>query len=171
MTESIISMQHTNLVLAVSITGIADADTLASCLQAVEHIGDAHGLAESDAYAVRLAVDEACTNLVEHAYAGRTPDYMALEIWVPAATHPENSPPAPSAGPQEIHIYVRDKAPAFDPSGIATPDLDAPLDERRIGGLGWFFIREMMPVVEYTTLPNGTNQLKMVRFCEVDEKK
>lgn len=171
MTERPISMQHIDLVLAVSVTGIADTNTLASCLQAAEHISDAHRLAESDAYAVRLAVDEACTNLVEHAYAGRAPDYMALEIWVAAATPPENSSSPPSAGPQEIHIYVRDKAPPFDPSGIATPDLDAPLDERRIGGLGWFFIREMMPVVEYKTLPNGTNQLKMVRFCEVDGKK
>jgi serine/threonine-protein kinase RsbW len=162
-------MQPIDLALAVSISGPADAETLERCLNAAEHISDTHNLAESDVYAVRLAVDEACTNLVEHAYAGRIPEYMALEIWVSAATSPTNGSATPLAYPQEIHIYVRDKAPPFDPSGVAVPDLDASLDERRIGGLGWFFIREMMPVVEYKTLPNGINQLKMVRFCEAND--
>jgi serine/threonine-protein kinase RsbW len=169
MRESHTSMQPVDLALAVSITGLADADTLARCLDAAEHIRDSHGLAEADAYAVRLAVDEACTNLVEHAYAGRTPEYMALEIWVAVDPPLKGGPPRSSVYPEEIHIYVRDKAPPFDPCSVAVPDLDVPLEERRIGGLGWFFIREMMAIVEYKTLPNGINQLKMVRFSHEND--
>lgn len=158
-----VSAAVSDLMPAVNIVGTASTDTLAQCLEATERCVQDHALSEADAYAVRLAVDEACMNLVEHAYEGQAPGYMALVIAL--RWNAETQPPTPI----EIHIRLRDRAPPFDPTTVAEPDVDAALEERRIGGLGWFFIHEMMQTVSYQTLPNGENELTMVRVCTPDE--
>jgi len=42
-----------------------------------------------------------------------------------------------------------DAAPRFDPLSVPEPDLDSDLENRRIGGLGIFLIRQLMDEVSY----------------------
>ncbi|MFJ8085141.1 serine/threonine-protein kinase RsbW [Streptomyces sp. SAI-170] len=84
-------------------------------------VGRRAGLNESALYRLRLAADELATNIVMHGYRGRSG-----EIAVEAAIEPER-----------LWVRFQDDAPAFDPhQGMRAPELDAPLSERRIGGLG-----------------------------------
>ena len=93
-----------------------------------------------------LAMDEAATNVVEHGYRGR-PGVLEVEIrregW-------------------DIVMRLRDRAPLFDPtSEVPPPDLTAPLEERGLGHLGVYFMRQFMDEVVHRVRPEGGNELVM----------
>src|SRR5690606_24989564 len=86
------------------------------------------GVGGEVAFAVRLAVEEAFTNIMEHGYGGDGgPVTVAID-----------------AGAQGVCVVLRDEAPVFDPLHAPAPDLDAALEEREPGGLGWHLVRQVM---------------------------
>ncbi len=93
------------------------------------------GFDDSEAYKVQLAVDEACTNIIEHAYGGENPD----EEIVCDCTATEAS----------IKIKLHDHGRAFDPEKVPAPDVRSGLSKRLPGGLGLFFIRQLMDDVVF----------------------
>jgi len=132
--------------------GTADRDALQRCMDLAEQVCERIGAGAEDAYAVNLAVEEACINIVDHGYAGVAPGPIELEFrWSDAVR------------PGRLEIVVRDRAPLFDPSDAPQPDLDAGVDDRRVGGLGWFLIGTMMEEIEHRARPDGGNVLRMVR--------
>ncbi len=88
----------------------------------------AAGLDDDASYAIQLAVEEACDNIIEHAY-GRNVD-GDIECTCEAT-------------PEGLTVTLRDRGRAFDPDSIPPPNLDAPLEERDAGGLGLHFIRKL----------------------------
>jgi serine/threonine-protein kinase RsbW len=133
-------------------TGTADRDGLQHCMALAEQVCERVGAGAADAYAVSLAVEEVYLNIVDHGYAGAAPGPIELEFrWSDAVQ------------PGRLEITVRDRAPLFDPSNAPEPDLDASLDERRVGGLGWFLIESMMEEVVHSARPGGGNVVRMVR--------
>lgn len=98
-------------------------DALETIANYVLHAAGQAGLDRKSAYRLRLAVDEIATNIVTHGY-----EEAGLEgpIWVQATMQP-----------QALTIVLEDEAPEYDPLNTPTPeDLDAPIEERQIGGLG-----------------------------------
>ena len=92
-----------------------------------------------------LVVDEACQNIIRHAYAGVPAGDIVVEIR--------------RAG-DDMVILLRDFAPAVDVAKIQPRELD----DVRPGGLGTHFIREIMDEVEFLPLPaDGGNLLKLVK--------
>lgn len=55
-----------------------------------------------------------------------------------------------------IEVEVSDNAPAFDPLSLPPPDLNAPIEQRKAGGLGVFLVRKIMDEVHYE-YRNGRN--------------
>jgi serine/threonine-protein kinase RsbW len=106
------------------------------------------GADESTCLDLKLAVDEACSNLVVHGYAGREPGPVRVSFGVDG---------------EEIVITIVDRAPPFDPTEAPVPDLDAPASERRPGGLGWHIIRQIMDRVTYLANAESGNRLTMVK--------
>lgn len=131
---------------AVQVSG--DRVGLARCLALVEAVCAGLALEPDDALAVRLAVEEACSNVVDHGYAGREPGPLALSFSLPE--------------PDVLLAQVRDQAPAFHPDQAPAPDLLAEADERAIGGLGWHLIRQVMTAWDYTSGADG-NCLSLAR--------
>jgi serine/threonine-protein kinase RsbW len=112
--------------------GIADLGRIAAFTEEMcERCGGADARL---VYHVQMAVDEACTNVFEHAYGGR-PGRLELEFECVA---------------QCLRIHIRDWGRAFDPEGVHEPDPSQPLHERRAGGLGVFLMRKLMDRVEYS---------------------
>jgi serine/threonine-protein kinase RsbW len=95
-----------------------------------------------------LAVDEACTNIIEHAYAGTAGG--TIEIAVETRS-------------EEIRITLRDRGRSFDPSALPPPDLAAGWKERPVGGLGWHLIRASVDDVDYEPGSEGGNRLTLVK--------
>lgn len=99
---------------------------------------------------VKLAVDEACTNVVKHAYRGRADETFDVAV---------------IAEPERFTIRIRDTGAAFDPGDYHQPDLQKAVRERRRGGLGVHLIRRLMDHVEYRSRGN-INEVCMVKYLD-----
>ncbi len=85
------------------------------------------------AFAVNLCLDELITNTIVHGLGGQPDRRIQVRL---------------SRTPQWLEILVKDDAPPFDPFATeATPDLDAPLESRAVGGLGVHLVKTMMDEV------------------------
>lgn len=126
----------------------ARRDQLPALLAFVAQACDRASLAAEDAWAVRLAAEEACSNVIDHAYASRA-DGGPVTIRL-------------TSDGARATITISDEAPAFDPASLPAPDLAAPLDARHPGGLGWHLIRQVMDEVRHEHGTDG-NTLTLVR--------
>ena len=61
-----------------------------------------------------------------------------------------------------LTLAVEDEGPPFDPLALPAPDTRAPLEDRQVGGLGVYFVRQLMDAVSYTRA-GPRNQLRMTK--------
>ncbi len=92
------------------------------------------GFAEREAYEIALAVDEACSNLIRHAY--RFDENK--EICVAADTDSAR-----------FTIDILDESKPFDPSKTPEIDMEQYFKQYRKGGLGIHIMHKVMDAVEY----------------------
>ncbi|HET7903746.1 MAG TPA: ATP-binding protein, partial [Candidatus Eisenbacteria bacterium] len=92
----------------------------------------------------KLAVDEACTNVVKHGYKG-----SAGEIDITIV-----------GNGREFSIELRDTGKSFDLRNVKSPDLKMYVETRRKGGLGVFLMNQLMDEVRYSGGSDG-NTLTM----------
>lgn len=114
------------------------------------------GLESRAVYHCQLAVDEWCTNIIQHGFQqnGRT---GAIEVTC-------------IDGGGKFHVRIVDDCPPFDPMLLGDVDTTKPLEEREPGGLGWFLIRKVMDEVDYR-FENGYNQLTMTKLNPASDNK
>jgi serine/threonine-protein kinase RsbW len=108
------------------------------------------GLSSFQIYAVETAVDEACANIIEHAYGGE--DIGNIECGCVITE-------------KGLTIILRDTGRPFNPTSIKNPDFNSSLAERSDHGLGLYFIRQWMDAVDFEFKP-GSNTLTMSKFKE-----
>jgi anti-sigma regulatory factor (Ser/Thr protein kinase) len=94
------------------------------------------GWNESDSRAITLAVDEALSNVIRHAYHSRADGRVELQCHV--------------AG-DELEFRIRDTGDAPDLARICARDVGCD----KIGGLGTHIIRDVMDSVSYRAAPDG----------------
>jgi serine/threonine-protein kinase RsbW len=124
---------------------------LGSIPHAIDCVGEsarAMGFGEKQVHQIQMAVDEACANVVEHAYAGMPPGVMEVECRCEG---------------QDLIVLIRDWGQTFVPEAVPEPDIEAPLEERQLGGLGLYLIRSAMDRAEFTFDPKRGNELVMVK--------
>jgi len=103
-------------------------------------------LPDDAAFPFELALDEVFMNVVMH---GSIPSAPPREVRVSLQRR---------GG--DVILVTEDDGPPFNPLTLPSPDVDAPIEARSIGGLGLFLIRQVMEEVTYTH--TGThNQLTM----------
>jgi serine/threonine-protein kinase RsbW len=61
-----------------------------------------------------------------------------------------------------LTLAVEDGGPPFDPLTLPAPDTHLPLEERQVGGLGVYFVRQLMDAVSYTRV-GARNRLRMTK--------
>ncbi len=91
------------------------------------------GCTEEDTFAFELACDEAAANVFHHALPSKR-GTVEVCMWRADA---------------DVIVQLKYHGRAFDPAQVPEPDLDAPLEERPIGGLGLYFMRQMMTQVSF----------------------
>ncbi|MGI6249849.1 MAG: ATP-binding protein [Anaerolineaceae bacterium] len=99
-------------------------------------------------YQIELAVDEACANVIDHAYLGEGKGSILIRV--------ETSENA-------LRIQLEDQGIQFCPDEVPEPDLVSPLEARKERGLGVYTIRKVMDQVIYDCLDDGVNRLTMVK--------
>ena len=105
-------------------------------------------------YDLQLAVDEACTNIITHGYAGMNPGsvILALELFS-----------------DQVVVTLTDFGHPFEPSEPPPPDLEAGLEDFPTGGLGLFFIYQTMDEIFYESTEDG-NCLTFIKKIQPKEK-
>jgi serine/threonine-protein kinase RsbW len=102
-------------------------------------------------YSVETAVEEACTNIIDHAYGGEGKGNIVCACAVDETG---------------LTIQLRDKGKPFNPEKVLDPDTKAPLYKRESHGLGLFMMRKWMDVVRFEFKGESGNILTMVKFRE-----
>jgi serine/threonine-protein kinase RsbW len=113
----------------------------------VTSIGEQAGLEPADVAKLELAVDEACANVIEHAYSRD----MTKEVSVRATVDAD-----------AVEIDVIDTGQGFDPAAIEQVDLDKLISARKSGGLGMRLMKTLMDEVHYEMIPGKKNELRMI---------
>lgn len=129
-----------------SLTVNSQFERLAEIADFIADAACACGLNDEQTYDVQMAVDEACTNIIEHAYRGKPDGTIHLTCR--------------KCG-NEFIVTIQDFGKPFDPRQVQTPRTRAPLSERRIGGLGLFFMHQLMDRVEFDFVSGQGNRLTM----------
>lgn len=117
----------------------------------VVRVCDAGKCAPRETANVKLAMDEAATNVIRHAYGGRTDGKIEIEG---------------SVGPYDVTFTIRDWGRPFDFRKVKDPDLNHYVEIGRKGGLGIWLIKKVMSQVRYRSR-HGANELTMVRYFDV----
>lgn len=105
------------------------------------------GLDESLQKQVKLALEEAVTNVILYAYPDKKEQDISIDLCVADG---------------KLKIAIIDSGLPFNPLEKACPDLTLSADERPIGGLGIFLVTQLMDEVRYTC-PEGKNVLTMIK--------
>jgi anti-sigma regulatory factor (Ser/Thr protein kinase) len=113
------------------------------------------GLGDRAAYHCALAVDEACTNIVEHGYRGEGAHHV-IDIWCRKQD-------------DEFVVTLLDDSPAFDPLALPDPNPAVSMNEREPGGWGVFLIKKLMDEVVYDR-QGSRNRLLMIKRLRLKAK-
>ena len=125
----------------------ANLDSLQEVRQFINRAGETLGVNGDTLGDLRLAVDEAVTNVILHGYKSRG---GPLDIRM-------------ESDGDDVVISIRDQAEPFDPSKAHDPQLDTSLSERPFGGMGLYLIRKMSDEAEFRALPGRGNELRLVK--------
>ncbi|GBD90723.1 serine-protein kinase RsbW [bacterium BMS3Abin04] len=107
------------------------------------------GFDEETTGKIILAVDEACTNIIKHAY-NYSPDG---EILVNVKFYNK-----------KFSIIITDNGSSFDSSLIPEPNLEEYLKQKKVGGLGMFLMRKLMDQIKYSHPAKGKNRVTLVKY-------
>lgn len=128
----------------------SQTDNLELIRSFVGSVAEKVGFGDEDVGKIELACDEACTNVIKHAYGGEHAD-KALDILI-------------KIDYQKFTIIVTDHGKGFNPNQVEMPDLKEYLAELRVGGLGIYLMKTLMDEVDYDIKPGVHNQVKMVKY-------
>lgn len=100
-------------------------------------------------YAIDLAVDEACSNVIDHAYSGDEQGEIRIKL---------------ELDERGLRLSIQDDGAPFDPDCVIEPDLTSPLETRCERGLGVYLIRNLMDEVTYDFSSPGVNRVTLVKY-------
>ena len=133
---------------ALLLTLKTDLSELARIAEAIEAHGESHGWPPKWILNLNLSLDELITNIVSYGYQ----DSDEHEIRV-TLTEQNGS----------LVVVLEDDGIAFDPFTAApAPDLEASVEERRIGGLGVYFVKTLMDEATYERL-DSHNRITLIQ--------
>lgn len=126
----------------------SSTENLALIREFVGNVGTQAGFDARDVGKLELAVDEACANVIEHAYGHDTSKEVVIRATIDADI---------------LRIDVEDTGRGFDPASVKSEELDKLVAARKSGGLGMRLIKTLMDEVRYEIEPGRKNELHMMK--------
>jgi serine/threonine-protein kinase RsbW len=107
------------------------------------------GFGDEEISKIALAVDEACTNIIKHAYKFDPSGDITITV---------------KRGNGAFEVAIVDTGSQFDPNQLQTPDMKEYLAHYRKGGLGVYLMKSLMDRVEYRIEPGKKNEVRLVKY-------
>jgi anti-sigma regulatory factor (Ser/Thr protein kinase) len=117
--------------------------------QLTKHLAESTGFASTEAEKIALAVDEATTNVIQHAFGGEPGHVIEIHF------DPEG---------ESLDVVILHDGEPLESFPVPDFELEKLVAERRTGGLGLTIMREMMDKVEHSKAGSGKNKCVMVRY-------
>ena len=137
------------------ITRAAELESLSMFREFIETASEQYAVIDEQiCYDLKLAVDEACTNVITHGYAGMNPGSIILTL---------------EMEPERVVVTITDFGHPFEPGEASMPDLEAELEDRPTGGFGLFFIYQVMDEINYETNQDGNRLIFVKRLPSIEK--
>lgn len=130
-------------------TFTATYKNLALISQFIVDIAIEAGFTSGDVYAIQTAVDEACSNIIDHAYGEENIGEITIIV---------------KPSDDKLKIILVDQGEPFEPDDIPEPDITSPLELRKERGLGVFFMRKLMDNVFFEFSETEGNILTLIKY-------
>ena len=121
-------------------------------MQALEEVCRHANLDRETINDLLVVLDEVCSNVFKHAYAGGEPGLLHVTV-----VH------RPTPHPGVIGITLVDQGLPFDPLSLAEPDLASAAEDRPIGGLGVHLMRQLTDQQAYEYASAAGNRLTLIK--------
>ena len=102
------------------------------------------GLTAEEIENIMLAVDEACTNIIKHAYKSYPEGDIVIKL---------------EYNDDKLMISIIDHGNTFDPGAVPDPDLQKYYRNGKVGGLGMYLMKTLMDDVKYISVPGKYNKV------------
>jgi len=126
----------------------SSTENLALIREFVTTVGRQAQFEETEILNLELAVDEACANVIEHAYGHDITKEVVVRAKFDEAT---------------LQISVIDEGLGFDPDKTPQDSIEQLIHDRKSGGLGIRLIKKLMDEVSYEIVPGQKNELHMTK--------
>ncbi len=136
-------------ILRYSHTVPARTEELREVREAVEREAIRFGFDAETAFRIALAVDEACANIIEHAYRDAKESAFSVEIITDS---------------DRFEVTLYDSGKHFQPGRLPRLDILQRARDHRQGGLGLHIINIVMDAVDYGITANRRNCLRLVKY-------
>jgi serine/threonine-protein kinase RsbW len=133
----------------IEITIVNQGSELARVAGLLDRLGAERHLAPEMVADMQVALDEVLTNIAEYAYTENAEHKIHICFRVLDNV---------------LEAVIEDDGAPFDPLAIPAPDVSAPLQERRVGGVGIHFVRSLMDEVAYDRVGERNRLVLRKRF-------
>lgn len=123
----------------------ASTENLSEVREFVSKHARDHGFSNQNISDIKLAVDEACTNIIKHAYKFDKSKVVTIEL---EFEH------------QQVIVMLTDQGVGFNPNSYEKPNLPEQIKKKKRGGMGIHLMKNLMDKVTYENI-NGKNILYM----------
>ncbi len=113
-----------------------DVNEIARLCDEVKKFCEENGVSDEKYHDIVLILDEIVTNVINYAYPDGGTHTFTLDLR--------------KEGDDRISMKLSDDGIPFDPLARDNPDTESSLEERQIGGLGIFIVKQLSEVVEYS---------------------
>lgn len=127
----------------------SSTDNLTLVRNFIKSTAEERGVSKETIGKIILAVDEACTNIIKHAYAYSSEGDIHLKV---------------KTDKKRFSIEIVDSGSHFNPQVIPEPDVKKMQKAKKGGGLGMFLMKKLMDEVRYSDLGNNRNQVILVKY-------
>jgi sigma-B regulation protein RsbU (phosphoserine phosphatase) len=134
-----------------SLTLPNDIETIPQLNEFIDTVAEEIGLDMSLTMSLNLAIEEAVVNVMEYAYPEGEQGNVDIEV---------------SADERWLTFIISDNGIPFDPTTQEDADTTLSAEERPIGGLGIFLVRQLMDSINYQR-ENGKNILTLSKKMEI----
>lgn len=98
---------------------------------------------------IALAVDEACTNIIKHAYKNSPNGDIVINA---------------KLLDDKLTVSITDFGLDFNPEAVPVPDIKKYYQQHKVGGLGIYLMRKLMDEVKYNPSVDNKNQVVLVKY-------